>query len=276
MKRIGPAILLIFLSGLLPMRAQQSTQAESNPQAAATAPDDAGPLAVGKAALTRGDYASAKTFFTSYVSSTPNDAEAWFYLGAAELGLDQPADAVKALRKCIELRPDAWSAHTNLVLAYAEMQDWPAFDKERALIKAARDENKPGIALDGHDVIDVLNVNGQKYQVWYFYKPYGHFHARYVFLHRGQDGHADHWFQCESDDADQSLFQQKHPKEAKAGERSYSLDSYTVEKLGQNPSQALHGFYWDGEPTYETVRADVLKALAGETKPAATSTPPAK
>jgi len=226
--------------------------------------------------MEHGDYATAKTFFTTYVAATPGDAEAWFYLGGANLGLDQPGEAAKAFSKSIELKPDAWSAHTNLVLAYAEMQDWAAFDKERVLIKAARDEKKPGISLDAHELIDVLHVNGETYQVWYFYKPYGHFHARYVFLHFGQDGKADRWYQCESDDVDQAFFQQQHPKEAKAGERSYSLDSYWFEKSSQYPSQALHGFYSDGEPPYETVRADVLKAIAGKTKPAASMTPPSK
>lgn len=226
--------------------------------------------------MQKGDFGAARTFFAKYVEGSPQDAEAWFYLGGADLNLEHPSDAVKDFEQCVTLKPNAWSAHNNLSLAYAETGDWSAFDKERAVIKAARDKNEPGLSLDDHDLIDVLRVNGQTYQVWYFYKPYGHFHARYVFLHFGPDGNADRWFQCESDDADQYFFQQKHPKEAKAGERSYSLDSYKVEKAGQYPSQALHGFYMDGEPSYEAVRADVLKALNGETKAAAPITPPSK
>jgi len=237
---------------------------------------DTDPLAVGKAAMQKGDFAAARSFFAKYVEENPKDAEAWFYLGGADLNLERPADAAKDFQQSVTFKPDSWSAHNNLSLAYAETEDWSAFDKERAVIKAARDKGEPGISLDDHDLIDVLHVNGQVYQVWYFYKPYGHFHARYVFLHFGSDGNADRWFQCESDDADQYFFQQKHPKEAKVGERSYSLDSYKVEKPGQYPSQALHGFYMDGEPTYETVRADVLKALRSETKPAASMTPPSK
>lgn len=250
-----------------------ATVGQTKAKAPGTAPGD-DPLAVGKAAMEHGDYATAKTFFANYVASTTSDAEAWFYLGGANLGLEQPGEAAKSFQKSVELKPDAWTAHENLALAYAEMQDWAAFDKERATIKAARDAKKPGIALEGHDLIDVLKLNGQIYQVWYFYQLYGHFHARYVFLHFDKDGKADRWYQCESDDADQYFFQQKHPDKAKAGDRSYSLDSYWVEKPGQYPSQALHGFYMDGEPAYETVRADVLKSLAGEAKPAATMTPP--
>jgi tetratricopeptide (TPR) repeat protein len=232
------------------------------------------PLAVGKSALQRGDAAAAKAFFTKYVSENPKDAEAEFDLGGAELALNDPAAAAKDFQAAIALKPDAWTAHENLVLAYAEMQDWSAFDKERALLKAARDAGKAGLALDGHDLIDVLKVKGVTYEAWYFYRPHGTFHARYVFLHFGSDGKPDFYIQCESDDADQYFFKQKHPAEAAAGDRSYSLDSYTLNDKGM--TQALHQFYMDGEPSYETVRADALKVLDGRSTPAASMSVPNK
>jgi len=237
-------------------------------------PDTPDPLSVGKAAMDHADYTSAKTFFTNYVSDNPRDAEAWFYLGGAELGLNHPAEAAKNFLHCIELKPDAWTAHQNLVLAYAEAQDWAAFDKERQVIKAARADKKPGLSMEGHDLIDVLHVGEKRFDVWYFPKLYGHFNARYVFLHWDAKGKADEWVQCESDDVDQGFFAQSHPKQAAAGDRSFSLDSYSQSEKGQ--SQALHKFYQEGEPTYETVRADVLNVLNGKSKSSASSTMPAK
>jgi hypothetical protein len=150
------------------------------------------------------------------------------------------------------------------------MQDWPAFDKERAMIKAARDARTPGLSLTDHDTIDLLRVNGELYPVWYFYTLYGRWHVRYVILHFGKDGNADFYIQCESDDTDQGFFSSTHPKQP--GDRVFSLDSYTHSDKGD--SQALHGFYNDGEPTYEKVRADALKVLQGRSKPAATLTAP--
>jgi hypothetical protein len=41
-------------------------------------------------------------------------------------------------------------------------------------------------------------------------------------------------------------------------------------------SQGLIKFYSDGEPTYETVRADVLKVLTSKEKPAASASPDRK
>ena len=65
------------------------------------------------------------------------------------------------------------------------------------------------------------------------------------------------YIDLESDDVDQAAFQKAHPESAAKGERSYSLDTYSAPC-----SQGLMKFYNEGEPTYETVRADVMKALA--------------
>ena len=244
----------------------------SRGQAAGGAPLQSGPnpLAVGLAALQKGDYASAKTFFANYLSGSPNDAEARLYLGGAEMGLKDFPAAIKDLQAVIAVKPDLWTAHTNLVLAYAESLDWADFDKERALIKTARDNNAPGLDKQRGDVIDLLQVGAKTYSVRYFYELHGQFNTRYVFLHFGDDGKLTDYIQCESDDADQGFFKQAHPKEAAAGARSFSLDSYTVNEKGM--TQGLIKFYTDGEPTYEVVRADALKALMGQATPAASTT----
>ena len=229
------------------------------------------PLAVGKAAMDHGDYAGAQTFFAKYADENPNDIEAWYDLGGAELALKKPADAAKAYEKCIALRSDAWGAHENLALAYAETENWVAFDKERALIKAARDAKTMRTNPDEHDLIDVLQVGDKRYEVWYYYTLHGHFHVRYVAIFFGKDGKAEDWLQAESDDADQGMFQSQHPKEAAAAVRVFSLDTYHSENGGY-PSQGLIKFY-QGEPTYEDFRKDVLASLNRKIAPSATVSP---
>jgi tetratricopeptide (TPR) repeat protein len=228
------------------------------------------PIAVGLAAMQKGDYASAKAFFAQYVSGNPDDVEARMYLGGAEMGLKDFPAAIKDLQAVIAAKPDTWTAHTNLVLAYAKTLDWTDFDKERALIKAARDNNAPGLDKQKGDVIDELQVSAKTYSVRSFFLNFWRFQTRYVFLHFGDDGKLTDYIQCESDDADQGFFKQAHPKEAAAGARSFSLDSYTVGDKGM--TQGLIKFYNDGEPTYEVVRADALKVLMGKATPAASTT----
>jgi hypothetical protein len=62
------------------------------------------------------------------------------------------------------------------------------------------------------------------------------------------------------------LFTQKHPKEAAAGERRFSLDGYSVSADG-HVTQALYTFF-DGQPSYDTVRDLVIKLVQQGKSPA--------
>jgi tetratricopeptide (TPR) repeat protein len=256
-----------FAMSLGPATAQLPSKLSPTP----STPRGPDPLAVGKSAIQSGNYAMAKTFFTTYLADNPDDIEARSSLGDADLGLKDFAGAAKEFQAVVAVKNDAWGAHQNLALAYALMEDWPDFDKQRAVIKAARDNKAEGLRKDG-DVIDVLHVGDKTYTVRAFYMLYGHYNTRYVFLHFGKDGKLSDYVQCESDDVDQVSFKEAHPKEAAAGKRSFSLDTYSIGEKGS--SQSLIKFYSDGEPTYETARSDALKALGGQAASAATMTVP--
>jgi len=267
------SVLLLALSSN-GARAQSPLPQAPKLPAEAKGPAAADPLAVGVAALDHGNYTDAQTFFANYLKDNPNDIDAVFFAGAAALELKQFDVAIADLKRVVAAEPDLWNAHSKLVRAYAQIGDWKSFDAERALIKTARDNNAPDTVKDKFDFIDTIDVGGKTYDVRAFYTLYGNFKTRYVFLHFGDDGKLTDYIQCESDDADQSFFQKSYPKKAAAGERSFSLDTYHLGKAGM--SQGLIKFYLDGEPTYETVRADVIKVLQGDNKPAASMTAPNK
>ncbi len=228
------------------------------------------PMAVGKAALAKEDYASARTFFERYSKDNPNDFEALFLLANADLGLRNFAAAELGFRAALALKPDQLIAHKSLVIVYAESGRWKEFDAERAVVAAAEAAKGPGVTTASFqsDVIDVFEVNGDRYIAREFYQLAGHFHTRYRFVHIGPDGKILAWIDCESDDVDQASFAKNHPKEAAEGKRSFSLDSYTAPSMQPNGQQtqthATLKFYADGEPTYEAVRADVIKAVGGK------------
>ena len=252
---------ILSLGPTLCMAAQQPS---APPPAISTKPGP-DPLAVGLAALQHGDFASAKSFFTNVLASNPADLDARLLLGGADLGLKDFPSAIKEFQTVATAKPTNWTAHQDLALAYAQAQDWPDFDKERAIIKSARDKNATGLDKTGSDLIDELQVGSKTYRVLSFYKLAGRFHTRYAVVHFGDDGKLTDYIQCESDDVDQYAFKQKHPDKAAAGDRSFSLDSYSITPTGL--SQGLIKFYWDGEPTYETVREDALKALQAQAAP---------
>ena len=247
-----------------------------NGQAPQTSPD---PIAIGKQAIAREQWEEAERFFKSYLRENPDSAEGQYNLGFAYFGEKQYAKAEQVYMKMIVANPKSWAAHSSLAEVCAAEGRWPDFNQERKLVRDARERGEAGASRSNSDVIDVLYVGAERYIVREFNPLNGRFHSRYSFTHFGKDGKLDFWIQCESDDVDQSSFAQKHPKEAAAGQRSFSLDSYsqTLNASGQLVGQT-HGtikFYWDGEPTYETVRADVLGALERKATPMSTTTVPA-
>lgn len=233
-------------------------------QTTAQTPED--PMAVGKKALQHEKWEDAQKFFEAFLSDNPSNSEAQYYFGFALFGEKQYARAEQIYSKMIAVNPKMWGAHSGLAEVYSAEERWPEFDRERKLLREARDRGEPGTNKTGSDVIDVLYVGSERYIVREFHLLDGRVRTRYRFMHFDGQGKMDSWFACESDDIDQVGFAKQHPDLAAQGKRSFSLDSNnaptTLPDGKQTRTEGLIKFYWDGEPTYETVRADVLKSLS--------------
>lgn len=275
--------IVIALAAIAPSSGNSQTSpiaASSQAPLQTTAVD---PLDTGKQAFRRGDYAAAQKFFSAYLRDNPENLDALVMAGDAFYELKQYEDAAQSFLAAIKLQASLWGAHKNLVIVYAAQGKWTEFDQERAVLKAARESGASGLSTKDADVIDVLYVGSEQYRVISYAELAGRFKMRYNFVHFGPDRKPDSWIACESDDIDQAAFAKAHPQEAAAGQRSFSLDSYSALKPsadGKGVTQT-HGtikFYPDGEPTYETVRSDVLNVLGHKLSPMSsttTATPPA-
>jgi hypothetical protein len=221
------------------------------------------PLDAGASAIDRKDFASAERILSGYLATHPkhmDEVDAMLLLGKTRIELKNFDGAIDVLDALLKEEPKDWYAHIFLVQAYAEKGDWPDFHREREMVKQARDAKRPGVDYgDDGDVIDLLTINGESYLVKSYYRPGGPHHTHYVFLHVGGDGNVKDLLTCDSDDGDQIDFKQHFPKEAAAGARRFSLDPWVV-----TDRNLVHGHVialYDGEPTYEVLRADVLKVL---------------
>ncbi len=223
----APALLIACLA-LLSTGAAAQTPARTPSTPASQTADD--PLAIGKQALSRGDYAAARSFFAKYLQDNPGSTDALFFAGNAALGLKQYDEAERLFNATLTRQQTMWAAHKNLVIVYAAQGKWQQFDAERSLLKDARDQGRPGIAPNDADVIDLFTVGTDRYIVRAYATLTGRFKYRYNFTHYGQDGKLVSWIACESDDIDQIAFAKEHPQQAAAGQRSFSLDSYTIAK----------------------------------------------
>lgn len=88
-------------------------------QALAFAAQEPGGRARAAEMMKRGDYSGAVAVLRQVVKNEgKQDAEAWYELGAAYTGLDDPDEARKAFEKAVKLRDGHAAAHAGLAVAY--------------------------------------------------------------------------------------------------------------------------------------------------------------
>lgn len=223
--------------------------------------------------LRKGDAAAALTAFRPALEAYPNDNVVLSYSAEAAMESHQDAAALDFFNRGLLHAPqDPWHMRVAMLLLDARLGHWPDFYRDQTKLKQAKQNGEKELASTAGFLIDEFEVTGRGVKVVYFPMFAGQYKALYRFVlpapqavdvpppaaedDRCTDPNFHPYIDVESDDADQTTFQVKHPDLAAKGERSYSLDFYPAAC-----SQALIKFYSDGEPTYETVRAAVMKFL---------------
>ena len=241
------ACLLVLLSVAVPSAAH-----------AQAAPSD--PLADAHKALAAKEYVRAKGLFTAYAVAHPGDVQAELGVADAELALHEYEAAELEYRKVAAAQPELWAAHKNLVIVEAALGRWDEFDRERELLRAARQRGAPGISARESDVIDAFDLNGAHWIVREYYEPVGRSLTRYNFESFSADGRVREYISLESAEAAQRALARGDvviggPTQPSAPLLDFALDWYTSKAHGTIAS------YPKGEPTYETVRAAVRRWL---------------
>jgi tetratricopeptide (TPR) repeat protein len=244
------AAALLWTSVVVSMRAQAA-------QSQSAAPSE---LAPARQALAAKDYLRAKQLYRGYLQRHPGSVDAQLGLADAELGLHEYEAAEWDYRRAVAAQPQLWVAHKNLVIVEAELGRWDEFERERAVLRAARERGAPGISVRESDVIDSFEVNRQRWIVREYYEPVGRSQTRYNFERFSPAGRVEEYISLEptvaAEDAlkpgDVHIGSDAAPH-ARSGE--YSLNWYSGKGHGTIAR------YPKGEPGYERARADLLRWL---------------
>jgi tetratricopeptide (TPR) repeat protein len=197
------------------------------------------------------------------VEMYPGNLQANLTTGEVLLELARPADAVAYFRKAATLAPDDPHVHSLLLEAWAESGDTKKRDEEIATLRRMHADGKHPAFSEAHGfLIERIPVGNLAVDAIEYFAPEGKYHFYYRFDVSDTSGRMIEFIALGSEDEDQALFAQSHPKEAKAGVRRFSLDRYT------ESGQALLGFM-DGEPGYDDLRARVVKIVTAESGAAA-------
>jgi tetratricopeptide (TPR) repeat protein len=257
--------LLSALSG--PAQDQGQPPAPAKP-----APRIATPYEYKSAMLLRNkDYAGARELAKDVIKAEPGNLRAWNDYVLCSTRLKDYTSAIGGLNRLRELQPDNVLLLASLVTTYT----YGGFTSERdAMLERIRSLAKEGRLPKGFGyVFDTFEVGNRRVEVTEFPRlmdygeNYGKYadlrsSARYFFdVYDSADEHVDH-FPVQSNEADQSVWAKKHSTEAVAGTRVFSLDAYDH---GSPEPTATYRFY-DGEPSYKTVRDDVIQVLSGTLK----------
>lgn len=236
-----------------------SAVAQKKPDVVSGTPAD---LAAARQELVAKHYARAKELYRAYLQVHPGSVDAQFGVADAELGLHEFEAAEWDFRKVVAAQPQNWVAHKNLVIVEAELGRWDEFERERAVLRAARERGAPGISARESDVIDTFEVNGQRWIVREYYQPVGRSQTRYNFERFSPEGHAEEYISLEPTAAAQEALK---PGDVQIGAETRTAPHPAAGEFSLNWYSAKgHGTiarYPKGEPKYEQVRADLLHWL---------------
>jgi len=220
-------------------------------------------LAEAKQELAAKHYAQAKVLFAAYAKAHPESVDAEMGVGDAELALHEYELAELTYRSVVAKQPQMWRAHKNLVIIEAQLGRWEEFDRERAVLRGARERGAEGISARESDVIDSFDVRGQHWIVREYYLPVGRSLTRYNFENFGADGRVKEYISLESAEAAKAAAVEgdvlRSDEQARQeAVKDFALDWYTGAAHGAIKS------YPEREPQYEAVRADVMRWLRSQ------------
>jgi len=236
--------------------------ADSSAQSSGAGSSSGNDLAAARQELAAKHYARAKELYRAYLHAHPDSVDAEFGLADAELALKEYEAAEIDYRRVVAAEPQQWVAHKNLVIVEAELGRWSEFDRERAVLRSARERGAPGISPSESDIIDSFDVNGHRWIVREYFEPVGRSQARFNFERFSPEGRVEEYVSLEPTTAAEAALkpgdvhigaETKTPPNATSGE--FSLNWYSGKGHGTIAR------YPKGEPKYERVRADLIRWL---------------
>ena len=204
-----------------------------------------------------GDCGRAQTALREIIAADPQNYAAHLLSAHCLLRQKDYAAAIDEFRRMLEIRPETPQGVLGLIEAYARSGDTAHRDAEvehlRALMKAG---NLPMTLRFVREQFIHTDSSGGDINVVVNEYPYlTALRSRYLFEVFDAQQKLAQQLELVSREGDQAAFRERHPRQAAAGARRFSL-------VSRQPSEATLRVYDRGEPAYEQVVADVKAVLA--------------
>ena len=212
-------------------------------------------------------YAEALSRYKEALIIAPEESSLLFNGGLAAYQSKKFLTAVDLWLRLKKIDPSDWHSRAKLIQAYQALGKFSERDVERAeLMVMWKSGNDLELAKQFEYCRDQFEVNKHKVMAFEHFELKGERALRYVFsIVNQKEDDEDFRISLGSYDFTNAVWRESANPTPIAGERLFHLDGYY--KWGH----ATYEMYAP-EPSYDQVRAQVVKILEGETKPASTST----
>ena len=228
--------------------------------ALAQSPEIAQKMRDAQQAFGAGDCGRALTTLREIIAADPQNYAAHLLSAHCLLRQKDYPGAIVEFRRMLELRPETPQGVLGLIEAYARSGDTAHRDAEvehlRALMSAG---NLPKTLRFVREQFTA----GDRSVVVSEYPYVTALRSRYLFDVFDAQQKLGRRLELVSGEGDQAAFRERHPREAAAGARQFSLLSRPLTPPPE-PNEATVRVYDRGEPAYAQVVADVKAVLAGK------------
>ena len=209
-------------------------------------------------------YADELTALKTLLPQFPNDTVLPKFAAEAALNAGQASFALATIKPVAQADPNDWQATAILVRACAESGDTSCRDSG---MEHMRDLHQKGVipANMREYKVEQVKVGDNQLGIFTSLEPWGYYKVYNTGDVSDASGQRLLTITLESSDADQELFAQEHPKEAKQGLREFTLDGYRetgLNSAGKRTQTHYTYQFFTGQPTYTEIR-EAFIAIAG-------------
>lgn len=249
---------------------QQGPPAEPQSTPSFATPEQQAQFDAAKRAAAAGLYGDALAALKPLHQQFPEDADLTRFTAECALDAGDAAYALAQVQPAVEDKPGNWQERMLMARAYAEMHDAAKRDAELQSLAESYASGKHA-KLNTVQVFLVERVplpNG-RLDLYYSLTPWSRYNIYEMARVYDATGLQVERITLESGDFDQPLWAKQHPDLAAKGMRVFSMDGYTEQSdaNGQHTqTHATFGFF-DGRPTYDTVRDKMVTIATGKVGP---------
>lgn len=268
-KSITAAVALVLLLVAAQARGQ-AKPAEQSPEEAAAAKA----FSEGNDLMEARKYAEALARYEEGLRHLPDDPSLLYNASTAALLAGDFQSAAPYLKRLVTQDVNDWQSRAKLIQTYQALGELKARDAERAVLFDLRqrgggeNREKPELSLARQEVYcrERLEVAGKKVMAFEHFELKGPRALRYAFIVLDEAGQKEaQRISLGSYDTTNSIWAELNKEKAKQGGRLFHLDGYFP------GGHATYGMYHP-EPSYDEVRAIVVKILEGEKNPVSGTT----